>query len=179
MGRLMRGLGGQSADMLRLLLVMSVAFALPCAASAADAPTGIAAAVARRAWTWFGLTEPQARAQAGNRHLQIIVTHRDGQEQPQAGGTADPMLRVRLLDGLVHHASVSGREPCTEGSEDVRSLVWLGLTEQEAMAAIRAAGRPVRVVMRDGEGLAATMDYREDRVNLTITEGRVTAISGG
>ena len=34
----------------------------------------------------------------------------------------------------------------------------------------------MRVIERDGQSLAMTMDYREDRVNVAVADGRVTAV---
>jgi hypothetical protein len=59
----------------------------------------------------------------------------------------------------------------------VESLV--GLPEAEAVAAIEAAGFEARIIERDGESFAITMDYRVDRVNLEITEGIIDGASIG
>lgn len=55
---------------------------------------------------------------------------------------------------------------------DPHALV--GLTEGEATAAITNAHHIIRVVERDGQLLPALQDERTDRVNLSITNGRVT-----
>lgn len=52
----------------------------------------------------------------------------------------------------------------------------LDLTEDEATAAATERGWTLRVVERDGESLAVTMDYSPTRVNVVITAGVVTAI---
>ena len=56
---------------------------------------------------------------------------------------------------------------------------YVGLTESEAVQAIKKDGLRPRVVSRDGEHYVITMDYRTDRVNLTITEGKVTSAHVG
>ena len=53
------------------------------------------------------------------------------------------------------------------------------LPEAEAVAAIEAAGFSWRVVEVDGEAKPATMDYRPDRMNLTVTGGVVTLVTMG
>lgn len=55
----------------------------------------------------------------------------------------------------------------------------VGMSEQEAIDTIVNAGYWFRVVERDGEGIAATMDYREDRINLVIARGKVTDFTIG
>lgn len=55
----------------------------------------------------------------------------------------------------------------------------IGETEADATAAIEAAGFTARVVARDGEFFSITMDYRLDRVNLTVEDGVVTVATIG
>jgi hypothetical protein len=55
----------------------------------------------------------------------------------------------------------------------------VGLSESEAVDTAKANGWESRVVSRDGEALAVTMDYRMDRVNLTIVDGVVTKSAVG
>lgn len=55
----------------------------------------------------------------------------------------------------------------------------VGLPEDDAVARIEEAGFEVRVVARDGEHFAVTEDYRPDRLNLTIQQGRVLEASVG
>jgi hypothetical protein len=56
---------------------------------------------------------------------------------------------------------------------------FLGLTEDEAVDLAAAAGWEARIVARDGELLDVTDDLRDDRINLTITDGVVAAVSIG
>ena len=51
----------------------------------------------------------------------------------------------------------------------------VGLTEDEATEAAEACGWILRVV-RDGEDLPATLDFRPNRVNVEVTDDEVTAI---
>lgn len=66
-------------------------------------------------------------------------------------------------------------EPPTD--EEIASFV--GLTEAEAGERAAAAGWSVRIAARDGEQFQLTMDYRPDRINLSIEAGTVTAAFGG
>jgi LmbE family N-acetylglucosaminyl deacetylase len=60
------------------------------------------------------------------------------------------------------------------GRRDPPALERLrGLPEDEAAAAVRAAGCEWRVVMLDGEDLVITQDLRADRVNAAVSGGRV------
>ncbi|MFM8626792.1 MAG: hypothetical protein ACKOCC_07605 [Actinomycetota bacterium] len=61
--------------------------------------------------------------------------------------------------------------------KDAASLV--GLTEAEATKVATSKGWAVRVVERDGEQFMVTADWRGDRVNLTVTGGKVTGTSVG
>lgn len=58
------------------------------------------------------------------------------------------------------------------GATEAETLV--GLSETEAFDLAKANGWEVRVVSRDGVDEAVTMDYRMDRVNLTIVDDTVT-----
>lgn len=54
-----------------------------------------------------------------------------------------------------------------------------GLTETEAVGVLTNAGVTTRVIERDGEMFAMTMDYRSDRANLVITQGVVVTATIG
>lgn len=68
-----------------------------------------------------------------------------------------------------------GAELPVEGG--IGSLI--GLPEEEAVQVVEGAGWTTRVVARDGEQFAVTMDYRMDRVNLEIVDGVVTGATIG
>ena len=55
----------------------------------------------------------------------------------------------------------------------------VGMSEAEATKAAEAKGLTVRVGSRDGEDFALTMDYRTDRVTLTVVGDKVTAATPG
>lgn len=61
--------------------------------------------------------------------------------------------------------------PTEESAEDL-----VDLTEDEATEAAEERGWTIRVANRDGEDLPGTMDLRENRVNVEVTDGVVTAI---
>jgi hypothetical protein len=55
----------------------------------------------------------------------------------------------------------------------------VGMSEAEATKTAEAKGLTVRVGSRDGEDFALTMDYRLDRVTLTVIADKVTAATPG
>ncbi len=142
-------------------------------------PTVLAAAVppvaeiaARRTWVWFGLSEAAAQAHAASAGQTITVVWRNG--TPTAAATAG--VQVAVLDGVVIEAQDNA---VVEGCRASDLLPLLGVPEADATAAAQRLQRAVRVVWRDGNGLPATMDYNEERVNLHVSGGIVVAISGG
>lgn len=60
---------------------------------------------------------------------------------------------------------------------DAEKLV--GLTEDEAAKVASGAGWTVRVVSRDGEDFMVTADWQENRVNISVVDGKVTAVTVG
>lgn len=60
------------------------------------------------------------------------------------------------------------------GTFDATAIVGMPIAEAEAVA--EDDGCSVRVVERDGEGLASTLDFRSDRVNVAVEDGSVTEI---
>jgi len=57
-------------------------------------------------------------------------------------------------------------------SFDLSQLI--GFTEEEAMTELNKSGLIVRIRRRDTQSFMLTMDFRRDRVNLEIDNGRVT-----
>lgn len=54
----------------------------------------------------------------------------------------------------------------------------LGLTEQQARFRASQSGFSLRVVSRDGNELAVTMDFVPTRINVAVSGGRVTQFRG-
>jgi hypothetical protein len=112
-------------------------------------------------------------------------------------------LLALLLTGLILSACASsGEESAVVDDTDVSSAPGLQLdpeeipnapamealaaeilgsptSEADAIALIESEGFTARVTQRDGESLPATMDYRTDRFNLTVTNDTVTDLSVG
>jgi hypothetical protein len=64
----------------------------------------------------------------------------------------------------------------TAGVFDARDLE--GRTLAEAQATAKARGCSVRVARRDGEDLILTQDLSTSRINVEVTDGRVTRVLG-
>ena len=69
-------------------------------------------------------------------------------------------------------------DPDMSVAQDVADTV-LGMSEAEATKTAEAKGLTVRVGSRDGEDFPLTMDYRTDRVTLTVKADKVTAVTVG
>jgi hypothetical protein len=69
-------------------------------------------------------------------------------------------------------------DPDMSVAQDVADTV-LGMSEAEATKTAEAKGLTVRVGSRDGEDFPLTMDYRTDRVTLTVVADKVTAATPG
>jgi len=57
--------------------------------------------------------------------------------------------------------------------------LFVGQSEDDAAVIAKDNGLEVRVVERDGQQFPATMDYRTDRVNIVVTDGKVTSATIG
>jgi len=93
----------------------------------------------------------------------------DGTE-PGAGGTATSSTPL-----------ASNTEEPTMDDAQVEQLAAsvVGMSEDDAVKAITDAGCTSRVVERDGEKFPVTMDLNPMRVNLTITDSKVTKATVG
>jgi hypothetical protein len=69
-------------------------------------------------------------------------------------------------------------DPDMSVAQDVADSV-VGMSEAEATKTAEAKGLTVRVGSRDGEDFPLTMDYRTDRVTLTVVADKVTAATPG
>jgi hypothetical protein len=69
-------------------------------------------------------------------------------------------------------------DPDMSVAQEVADSV-VGMSEAEATKTAEAKGLTVRVGSRDGEDFPLTMDYRLDRVTLTVQADKVTAVTVG
>lgn len=61
-------------------------------------------------------------------------------------------------------------------AEPIEPLFLVGKTEEEALSICLQAKRPCRVTRRGDERLIVTADYRPERINLRIVDGKVYGI---
>jgi hypothetical protein len=91
-----------------------------------------------------------------------------------------PLLKslVAGLPLLIASCRDSGTAPVTGG--DVPSdSAFIGLTEKEGADRAEAEGLRHRVISVDGQPRPATKDYRPDRINFEIVNGRIAAVTRG
>lgn len=88
---------------------------------------------------------------------------------PTAAGEA-----VAVPEPAVVGVSGGSVTASTDGAVVDAEALFVGQTEDEAAVTAKANGLEVRVVERDGEEFAVTMDYRTDRVNIAVTDDKVT-----
>jgi len=56
---------------------------------------------------------------------------------------------------------------------------YIGLTKEAALTKAKALGVRARIVEEDGKSFPVTKDYRPERVNFTINDGKVTKLHKG
>lgn len=166
------------AAVLSCMLLLGLSLFMRPSLSAADAWD---TAKARHTWTWFALNEAQAAAEVHRLGGTLVIERRDGQQQPSAAQPpAGLVVNVHLQDGRVLWSQVmDGKTMRAEGVSEVVALTWLGLPEADALAQVRAAGRAVRIVVRDDQHFPVTLDYNAERLNLQVRKGVVVAITTG
>jgi len=92
---------------------------------------------------------------------------------------AVPATDVPVPDTAVAMPSVDPTvAPDMSVAQEVADSV-VGMSEAEATKTAEAKGLTVRVGSRDGEDFPLTMDYRTDRVTLTVKADKVTAVVVG
>jgi hypothetical protein len=94
-----------------------------------------------------------------------------------ACGGADPVPEPSPMTSQEEGAAMNEITP--DQVTFAEDLVAQGVDEATAASTIEAAGYTYRVIMIDGESLPMTMDYRLDRINLTLQDGIVVDASWG
>ena len=91
---------------------------------------------------------------------------------------AVPATDVPVPDTAAAPAVEPSVDPDMSVAQEVADSV-VGMSEAEATKTAEAKGLTVRVGSRDGEDFPLTMDYRTDRVTLTVIADKVTAATPG
>lgn len=99
--------------------------------------------------------------------------------------TGEPADGDAVVEPVVQPEGAGGSEAQVEDMDAVLAeaeefaATIVGMSSDEAQAATEAAGYTYRVVMVDGEPRAVTMDYRPDRVNVSLKDDVVIASTVG
>jgi len=93
------------------------------------------------------------------------------------GSSPVTTTKTSVVDLPTTNVPVSIYEDKVISNAEAAALV--GMTEAAALREAQARGWRVRVVGRDGEMYAMTMDYSAGRLNFTITNGVITACTVG
>ena len=109
-----------------------------------------------------------------------------GAGDPAAGAGdpgAGPAVTTEIPTGGCPQAAVPAPASLPEdyiaARTEATSTALVGCPEAEGTKKAEAAGWTVRVMVRDGESQMGTMDYRVDRVGLTVDGGVVTGVQVG
>jgi hypothetical protein len=86
------------------------------------------------------------------------------------GDSDDPEAAPSATAGMCPAAETSPANPF-----DAQTLV--GQTVDDATAAAAQHDCTVRVTERDGKPLPATMDLQNNRIDVTVVDGKITAVS--
>lgn len=87
----------------------------------------------------------------------------------EAGGT--------IAESYPEQCMIDGRSFTNESQVAQQPDDLIGLTEEQAFAAVERGGNVARVVMRDGKSLPVTMDHAPGRHNFSIVDGIVSRVS--
>lgn len=145
------------------------------------APDDSAPGMIAHEFVWYGLTKDGAIAKAGADG----TTYRIGREDDETFALTEDFQAGRVTwsidDGIVTYSVTEVEETGgdLEGAANPEDLGYVGLTETEAMDRAEVEGVAARVVARDDEEIAVTMDFSEDRLNFHVQEDVVVAVTRG
>lgn len=132
-------------------------------------------------FVWFGLTKDEAITQAEAEDRTYRIGREDDETFPLTEDFQEGRVTFSIDDGVVTWASVEveGTGGDNEGAQNRDDVAYVGLTETDAMDMAETEGVTARVISRDGDGLAVTMDYSEDRLNFAVEDDVVVAVTRG
>lgn len=103
-------------------------------------------------------------------------------ELTTTGVPADDEAAVEEAAGAGEgHGEAAGEDSAEAAGEETEAFAEtvVGMTTEEAQAAVEDAGYAYREVEIDGQPQAVTLDYRLDRVNVSVEDGVVTDATVG
>lgn len=137
------------------------------------------AQAAEAGFTWYGLTEASALAQARAGDIPLRIATRDGVGLPLTEDYVPGRVTIDLGARRVVFARVEGKSAATEGTLQADLEPYIGITEDAARQLAASSKRPLRVIARDGEEFLRTMDFNPRRINVRIHQGIVRSASSG
>ncbi len=122
---------------------------------------------------YVGLTEEAAVQLAESRGARFRVVERDGQSLPITKDYIVGRINATVQNGIVVKYEIEGKPQNIPATPPATATDYRGLTESAAAQLAETRQVPFRVVKRDGEALAVTMDYRPGRINAEVEKGIV------
>lgn len=136
-----------------------------------------------------GLAKDEAITKAESENREWRIGSEDGEDFELTEDFHVGRVTFDILEGVVVFSFIEMEpndfemvvEPEGPSGEDIPdfALALIDLPKDEAIAAIDNAGFSWRISSEDGEDFALTMDYLEERVNLTILDGIVVEVAIG
>lgn len=96
--------------------------------------------------------------------------------------TAGALVYVKQQDKPVQvqaPPAVSRECRTSDTGKEYCNVDYIGLSEADAISKAQADGLTYRIVARDGESFPVTLDFNAQRLNFTITNGKVTNVTFG
>lgn len=93
--------------------------------------------------------------------------------------STNPMTDIETMCSA--HLKTTGSEAPFKSSKDCSKFLesLIGLSEEDATKKAEANKVILRVTHRDGEDFITTMDFISDRVNISVDNGKITAVTLG
>jgi hypothetical protein len=100
------------------------------------------------------------------------------------GNGADPSASTTVVPGTDPAppepiGTIEPDLPILNPIDDASAKKLVGLSEAEATKVATGNGWTIRIAMRDGKSFMLTTDFRDNRVNFTVDNGVVTAVTVG
>lgn len=121
---------------------------------------------------YVGMSVPDAEAKATAAGVQFRVVKRDGESLAVTKDYRPGRINATVENDVVVSYEIEGEamssSSATSDTPQTEDEDYIGMTAMQAEAKASLMNVPFRVVMRDGESLPVTMDYRPGRINATV-----------